>query len=142
MKRNLLTLAGLGILTVGAHAAITGNITLQGKVDPITAITVAEETSDKNVSLGQGISDSLVATVTEICNSPSGYTINLPVGNALAKHGSPQYMGKNTKNTDTVPYSITYGGAPVAPSATGTAETTGGKKPAAAGDPQLVKITF
>jgi hypothetical protein len=83
-----------------------------GTVPETTDITVDSEYEEGWFPLGRGATEQEIATVREKTNIPRGYTITLQSQNAGA---SDQAVLKpaSRSNTDSVSYSMTYGGVRV-----------------------------
>ncbi|MCX8107867.1 MAG: hypothetical protein N3G20_03595 [Verrucomicrobiae bacterium] len=136
------------IIAVGAVVAATsafadtqGSITIQGTVQEKTSISVQPVSGYNNLNLEQGATDLVVATVTEVCNYPRGYTVTLKSQNAESRQAYLQ--GYSLENTDRIPYSIKYGNSVVNLDDQGEAKVTdaNGKTPKN-GVTRQVKITF
>lgn len=115
LKGNLATvflLAGLGVGAAGPVGAADGknSIGLTGTVP--TRCDLAVKPRDAASSLGFASSSIDVATVREICQNRSGYTIRLLSKNG-ARTGSENGVLSAEDAQGGVPYTITYGGAPV-----------------------------
>ena len=92
-------------------AATSGNITISGTVADNTSIAVASQTGFDALDIANGVSAKLVAIATEISNDKLGYKVTLTTANAPS--GTAAVLKGPTGNTDTVPYTMTYGGTAV-----------------------------
>ena len=96
----------LGVSTP-AHAASTGDLDLTGTVAAVCDLTVSPVIGvADNLPLGAAQTDLNVGSINETCNDPNGYSLsavsaNLSILQPLA--GGP----------DNVPYTVSYGGAPM-----------------------------
>jgi hypothetical protein len=118
MKNNYSILRGalvaaVGLLSICARpmlAADSGNITLQGTVDPVNEITVTPVAGYNSLNLASGATDQQVATINEKNNDPDGYTVTLVSANAAAAGSSQARLkGADAQNSQVVNYSIKYG---------------------------------
>ncbi len=112
--RNLLWLvfAGtvLSLVPMTAAAATSGALTINGKVPISCAIVVTPSAGASNIAdISAGNTNLLVATVTENCNDPSGYSVSL----AGANSGSYTGLFKDSVSAATVAFNVTYAGAAV-----------------------------
>ena len=112
--RNLFWLvfagAGLGCLPMTAAAATTGSVTINGKVPISCAIVVTPAAGASNIAdISAGNTNLLVATVTENCNDPSGYSVSL----AGANSGSYTGLFKDSVSAATVAFNVSYAGTSV-----------------------------
>lgn len=111
MKRNLLTLAAFGLLTVGAHATTnTDTLTISGKVEEKAEIKITP--SEKATTLDVAASpisshEDTVASVNETCNKKTGYKVIVKSTNA----GTTSQAVLKGKNGESVNYTIKYGDA-------------------------------
>ncbi|MBI3897179.1 MAG: hypothetical protein HY308_02665 [Gammaproteobacteria bacterium] len=119
MKRFMFTyvitvlLFGSGYLSVPlATAATTGQVTITGNVPIACDLLVQQETGADNIpDISAGHSNRHVATVTETCNSPDGYTVTLTASNS----GDHTGMFVDVISTDSHPFTINYNGISVPP---------------------------
>lgn len=111
-----------------ALAATTGQVTITGNVPILCTLDVQQEAGADNISdISAGHANRHVATVTETCNSPDGYTVTLTGSNAGDHNG----MFVDIVSTDSHPFTIRYNGVSVPPGGLvtdSTAPTTGVQK--------------
>ncbi len=116
LKGNLATialLASAGMLFAAGSSRAEGNnsIGLTGTVP--TRCDLAVKPRDAASSLGFASRSSIdVATVREVCQNRSGYTIKLFTKNG-ARSGAENGVLASDEGQGGVPYTVTYGGAPV-----------------------------
>ena len=105
MKKLIALSAAL--TTLGTYAATTGTLLLQGTVAEELAIVVTAETGHDSLDLSASPTDQKVASVNEVSNSNTGYTISMKSTNGgLLKNGS----------LDQLAYQLSYGaGSMVSP---------------------------
>ena len=141
-KKALGVLIGL-FLSMNLQAATTGTIALSGSEPAILEITVTSEQAASNLPLNTSVTDLKVGTVVERSNKKAGYTITLGSANALAAATVTASL-RSTETVDFLPYSIKYGGNPVAFQSSGGAAvvTTVTSKTSAAGSVKNLTITF
>ncbi len=79
MNKSIITaFLAFASLALGGNTAIgadTGIITLSGSIGIVNEIVITQTDAATNLNILEGQSDSLVATVEESSNSPTGYTI-------------------------------------------------------------------
>lgn len=105
MKKLLALTALMSFTATSAFAATTGTLLLQGVVGQKVAITVTEEATAATLDLETSQTDLKVATVNEISNSKTGYSVTITSAN----------LGnlKRTDGAEVFAYSLKYGGAAV-----------------------------
>ncbi|WP_455382918.1 hypothetical protein [Salinispira pacifica] len=114
MKRIAMLLLLTAGITAGAFAQTTGTLTLQGTVPGILSITVTPAGAASNLDLTTDVSNLTVATVTERSNQKAGYTVTVQSANAAASGGNTAYFeSTDAAVSDTLNYTLTYGGTPV-----------------------------
>lgn len=95
-------------------AATTGSVVLQGSVPGILEVTVTAEAGYNTLDLTTSVTDLLVATVVERSNKKAGYTVSIQSGNAVGAGSSDAFFkSADAGNSDTLSYTISYGGASV-----------------------------
>ena len=106
-------LFGGGYLSVPlAAAATTGQVTISGNVPIACDLLVQQEAGADNIpDISAGHINRHVATVTETCNSPDGYTVTVTGSNS----GDHTGMFVDTISTDSHPFTIRYNGVSVPP---------------------------
>ena len=115
MRRGLWITLGLGgwlaIFPLAATAASSGSVTITGKVPINCGITVTPQSGASNIAdVSQANTNLLVATVTENCNDPSGYSVSLVGTNSASYTG----LFKDSVSAATVPFTVSYNGSSVA----------------------------
>ncbi len=109
----LLAMVMLTLTPAAAQAATSGSVTVNGKVPVNCNISVAAASGATNIAdLSAGNSSLLVATVTENCNDPSGYSVSVSGTNS----GSYSGVFKDSVSGATQPFSVSYNGSAVAAS--------------------------
>ncbi|MET0154797.1 MAG: hypothetical protein ABW189_01660 [Rickettsiales bacterium] len=92
-------------------AAATGSVTITGSVPVACDIVVQTESGATGIAdLSLGDTDRLVATVTEDCNDPDGYTVS------LAGSNSGNHTGKfvDSVSADELNFTVKYNGVQTA----------------------------
>ena len=90
---------------VSTWSATTGTVTVNGQVPAVCAVVVAPESGASNITdISAGDTDRLIATVTENCNDPDGYTMTV-VGTNSTNHTG---LFKDSVSNDTQPFTIKY----------------------------------
>ncbi len=115
MKRGAFGL-GLGLLMMAAvlpcaaRASSSGSVMITGKVPLSCNIAVNAAAGASNIAdLSQGNTGLLVATVTENCNDPTGYSVSIAGANSASHTG----LFKDSASHATLPFTVTYDGAAV-----------------------------
>jgi hypothetical protein len=117
MRKSVLSyrllVVALGVfasLPMAAKAASSSSVTITGKVPVSCNISVAAASGASNIAdLSQGNTNLLVATVTENCNDPSGYTVTLAGTNSASYTG----LFKDSVSSATEPFTVAYNGTAV-----------------------------
>lgn len=108
MASILTAILALGAMS--AFAADSGNITVQGTVDPVNALTVTSQAGFNALALSTGSTNQTVAVVNEKNNDPDGYTVTLVSANAqAASSAQARLKGADAQNATVINYSIKYG---------------------------------
>ncbi len=95
-----------------ATAATTGEVTITGNVPIACDLLVQQEAGADNIpDISAGHTNRHVATVTETCNSPDGYTVTVTGSNA----GDHTGMFVDIVSSDSHPFTIRYNGISVPP---------------------------
>ena len=98
------------ILPAAAKAASSGSVTITGKVPVSCNIGVVAASGASNIAdISQGGTNLLVATVTENCNDPSGYSVTLAGTNSASYTG----LFKDSVSNATQAFTVTYAGSTV-----------------------------
>ncbi len=90
--------------------AMAVDITLSGTIPVITSISVTPEPDIANLDLSADLTDKKIATVVELSNKRTGYTVTIQSANA-GSGSTPVFKGSDVDNTDTIDYAVSYGGA-------------------------------
>lgn len=118
---TVLLLGGSYLSVPLATAATTGQVTITGNVPIACDLLVQQETGADNIpDISAGHTNRHVATVTETCNSPDGYTVTLTGSNS----GDHTGMFVDIVSTDSHPFTISYNGISVPPGGIVTDSTT------------------
>ena len=93
------------LATAPARAAQTGTVTITGRVPPVCDITVLALPASFHIAdISQGDTHRQIATVTENCNSPNGYTVSVGGTNSTDATG----LFVDTVSGDSLPFDIAY----------------------------------
>lgn len=88
-------------------AARTGEVRITGSVPVSCSLNVQQEAEAVNIpDISVGASNRVVATVTENCNSQSGYRVTMVTANGKNHTG----LFIDTASGDKQPFTISYGG--------------------------------
>jgi hypothetical protein len=114
MRRAFWLALGFGLCGTAtpfaAVAASTGSVTITGKVPISCGLTVTPASGASNIAdVSAANTNLLVATVTETCNDPSGYSVSL----AGANSGSYTGLLKDSVSAATVAFTVSYNGSTV-----------------------------
>ena len=140
MKKKTLIIAA--VMIVAAFAPVfgqvtdSGSITLTGTVAALAEITVTPITGYDSLDLTTSQTDLAVATVNEKSNVTTGYTVTLDSAN------SGEFVGADTGNSDTLAYTISYGGSAVTLSSGSATVTTASARTSAAGVDKTLAISY
>jgi len=140
-------LAAVALVCIAAAPVVaqeTGSLTLQGTVPAILEITVTGTGNYNALDLTTDANNLVVATVNERTNSKTGYTVTVKSLNAEAAASSQAFFaGNDVANTDTLNYSVAYGGAAVSLDGSGVATITDSStKTLGTGEDNDVAITY
>lgn len=95
-----------------ALAAGTGEITITGSVPIICSLDVQQEPGAVSIpDISAGHANRRIATVTENCNSPDGYTVTMLAVNS----GDHAGMFVDSVSSDSHPFTVSYDGVTVGP---------------------------
>jgi len=122
-----------------AQAASTGAITLSGTVGVSCNITVAPQGPYNALDLTTSQTTLNVATVTEQCTDPKGYRVTLTSANGKT---DGLLAGATAGNSDTVSYTIFYGGAAVHLANSNATVTNANSKTTGGGAINSLAITY
>ena len=90
-----------------ALAATTGQVTITGSVPIVCSLEVRQESGAVGIpDISAGHTNRLVATVTETCNSPDGYTVTLRGANS----GDHTGLFVDAVSADSHPFTVAYDG--------------------------------
>jgi len=144
MKKKVIfgIIAGL-CFALSLNAATTGTLSLTGTQPAILSITVTANPAASSLALSTNVTNLQVGSIVEQSNDTAGYTVTISSANAQALPSAVAFF-KSATTTDTLPYTIQYGGAAVTFLATGApvivSNTT--TKTVAAGTTNLVTVSF
>ncbi len=110
----------------GTHVLVdTVDVTVTGRMAQIVDLYADREPGIRSLDLTATATNFLIATVFERSNSFTGYTVTVQSVNLAADlSGATGPFFAHTTASDTLDYSLTYGGAPVAGWAGGSATLT------------------
>ncbi len=112
MKRYLALALVFASSTSLLFAADTASITIGGAVSKTGSISLTPAPGYNALDLTTGpVTPTTVATVTEACNSATGYSVTLQSANSTA--GQPYFKGTIGATPAILNYDVTYAGAPV-----------------------------
>src|SRR2546422_2612182 len=95
-----------------AAAAPTGQVTITGNVPTVCSLDVQQEPGAVSIpDISAGHTNRRVATVTETCNSPDGYTVTVRGVNS----GDHTGMLVDSVSSDSHPFTVAYDGVTAAP---------------------------
>ncbi len=95
-----------------AAAAPTGQVTITGSVPILCSLDVQQEPGAVGIpDISAGHTNRRVATVTETCNSPDGYTVTVSGVNS----GDHTGMFVDAASSDSHPFTVAYDGVTVGP---------------------------
>lgn len=101
---SLAIAAGL-VFACKCNAATTGTVTITGMVPAICAVVVTPDAGATNIAdISAGDTNRLIATVTETCNDPDGYTMTV-VGSHSTNHTG---LFVDSVSGASQPFTITY----------------------------------
>ena len=118
-----------------------GQLTLKGTVPLILELSISPIGNLNDLPLTTTFSED-IATVTEKTNRRTGYDIEIESLNGSALGSGPFFKGDDGGNSDTLAYSLTYGGVGVT-FTSGIASIVGPTiKTTSAGTPKTVAMQF
>ena len=114
MIRSLMAAAPAGCFLIvqclgcaPAGAAQTGQVTITGSVPIVCSLEVRQESGAVGIpDISAGYTNRLVATVTETCNSPDGYTVTMRGVNS----GDHTGLFVDAVSADSHPFTVAYDG--------------------------------
>jgi hypothetical protein len=109
----IVAVVALLVAAFPGFSATTGTLVLQGTVPGILEITVAPQPAASALDLTSNQTNLLAANVTERSNRKAGYTVTLQSANAGAGNAF-FFKSADPLNLDTLAYTLSYDGAPVA----------------------------
>lgn len=103
------------VLAAGGLVFPVFGATLQlgGVVSSVLEVTLTPAPGHLSLNLEIDAADVLVGTVKERANSASGYTVTLESANAVAAGQNTAQFKNISVSTETLDYTMKYGGAPV-----------------------------
>ena len=102
----------LCLVCLPAVAATTGQVTITGNVPIACSLDVQQEPGAVGIpDISAGFTNLRVATVTETCNSPDGYTVTVRGVNSQDHTG----MFVDSVSSDSHPFTVAYDGVSAPP---------------------------
>src|SRR5712691_2157836 len=99
------------LICLPASAATTGEVTITGNVPILCSLDVQQEAGAVSIpDISAGYTNRRVATVTESCNSPDGYTVTMRGVNS----GDHTGMFVDSVSSDSHPFTVGYDGVTAA----------------------------
>src|SRR5713226_6553576 len=99
------------LICLPASAATTGEVTISGNVPILCGLDVQQEPGAVSIpDISAGHTNRRVATVTETCNSPDGYTVTVRGVNS----GDHTGMFVDSVSSDSHPFAVAYDGVTAA----------------------------
>jgi hypothetical protein len=141
MKMHIAVAVALVATTLAGLAATSGSITIQGTVANNISIAVASQAGYDTLDIANGVTAQLVAVATEKSNDKNGYTVTLTTANPPTG-GTAAFLKGPAGNADTVPYTMTYGGAAVTLVAGSAVVTSVTARTPQAGVPKNLNVTI
>ena len=136
---------GLTMATTPVIAATTGAVTPKGTVPAILEVTVTPTTGFDSLDLTAAVNNLEIAQVNERTNNKAGYTVTVDSTNGVADSLASGRFKSGTDplgNTDTLDYTVTYGGS-AAPLSNGSGTVTNTtSKTTGTGVTNSVQITY
>jgi hypothetical protein len=127
----------IAAIAIPAFAATTGTISLSGSVGGVCDLTVTQPTGNNSLAVTTKVTNQTIATFVEKSNKASGYTVTLISTNKSILKGSIP------TNTDSLAYTLVYGGTVVDLSAgSAVVITDSNSKTGSAGVTKLLTISF
>ena len=144
MKTRWIIVAVCSLVAASATSvmgATSGNLGLSGSVPVILEITVNAGAGAIALTPSSNVSSASIGTVVEKCNDPDGYTVTLSSQNGVTNvANSGVLVGQNA--SETLAYSLSYGGASVSFSEGLATVTDVATKSSADGDAKTVLIIY
>ena len=133
-KRSIIVTVALAAAMAPTFAlSATGSLGLSGVVSPVTTITVTADANATALPVGSAATDLKIATVTELSNSKSGYTVTLSTTNGAKLKGSVDFLA----------YTLKYGSNAVSfIGGTATLTTASTRSASSAGSANILYISF
>jgi len=98
------------LICLPALAATTGQVTITGSVPILCSLEVQQEAGAVSIpDISAGHTNRRVATVTETCNSPDGYTVTMRGTNSSDHTG----IFADSVSSDSHPFTVAYDGVTV-----------------------------
>lgn len=142
--RKIVAILVIGLIAVSTlFSATTGTVTLVGTVPGILEISIVEESVASSLDLTADEPDLLIASITERSNKKAGYTVTLESENAVEdSSGQAHFDSSDSGNTDTLNYSMTYGGAVVSLASGSAVVTDQTTKTSGTGDIKELRVSY
>jgi len=98
------------LICLPALAATTGQVTITGNVPILCSLDVQQEAGAVSIpDISAGYTNRRIATVTESCNSPDGYTVTMRGVNSSDHTG----IFVDSVSSDSHPFTVAYDGVTV-----------------------------
>jgi len=140
MKKYIAITAALFTLGTAGFAQASATLTISGTVAAINTITIASQTGYNSLNIVSGETDKLVGIATETSNDVLGYKVTLSSANAGST--AQAFLAGTGGNTDTVNYSIKYGGTAVTLASGSAIVTTAAARTASTGVAKNITVTL
>lgn len=140
MKKYLAIIGAVLATASVSFAQASATLTISGTVAPINTITIASQSGYNALDLVNGATAKVVGIATETSNDKLGYKVTLSSLNAAAT--AQAVLKGGTGNTDSVNYSILYGGTAVTLAAGSATVTSVAARTGSAGVPKNIAVTF
>jgi hypothetical protein len=134
--KGLAVIALIFAMAIPSFAATTGTISLSGSVGGLCDLTVTQATGNSNLAVTTKVTNATIATFVEKSNKASGYTVTLTSANSSVLKGSL------SGNTDTLSYTLAYGGTAIDLSSGSAVITNSSSKTGSAGLTKILAISF
>ena len=137
----LLTVTLCAATGLAVYGQQTASLTLSGTVNRTVAVTVTPRNNYNSLDLVNGETEKTVAVINERSNDKAGYTVTLASIGA-GSTDQAQLRASTPGNSDTIPYSLKYGGTGVALIQGKATLTAAGGRTSSAGNNNVLTITI
>jgi hypothetical protein len=141
MAKVIVAAVAIMMAAIPSFAATTGTLNMSGSVSGVLDISVTAQPAASALDLTVNQTNLLIATVTERSNWKTGYTVALQSANA-GSGTSFFFKSADVLNTDTLAYTLNYGGSAVTLVAGSALITDATAKTAAAGVTKNLQISY